>query len=261
MKNNWPTQTIFTYHEVLPDSAISRYAVSTDQFESHLKLFRQLGEQFSCRPRLSFDDGHASNYLYAAPLLSRHGVLATFFVTTGFVSCRTSHMGWSDVRSLLAAGHEVQAHGYSHRFLPECSDSELVHELVDAKNDLEDRIGRPVTEMSLPGGRYDDRVLRFIAKAGYRKVYSSDPFSQRPVTGSLELEGRVMVRRDTSAFHLQGLARRTTLARAVVHAESMARSGLRTMLGTNKYHAVWSKASGRQTQPAASNEEYQASRH
>ena len=255
MANNWPAHTMFTYHEVLPGGRLSRYSVSTTRFQAHLKLFQVLGEHSSCTPRISFDDGHSSNVLHAAPLLQRFDRTATFFVTVGFIAQQENFMGWPEVRSLMAAGHAVEAHGWSHRFLTECSDAELAHELVDARACLEDRIGRPVTELSLPGGRYDERVLMSAAEAGYLKVYCSEPWSQRVVAGSLRLEGRAMVRRDMSALRLSGLARQTTVARSLVYAEHGARNGLRKLLGASNYHALWARASGRQEHPGANNEE------
>lgn len=251
MANLWPTRTMFAYHEVLPGGPLSRYSVSTARFEEHLKLFRELGQRPSGAPRISFDDGHASNVLHAAPLLHRYKISATFFVTVGFIANREGFMGWPDVCSLLAAGHAIGAHGWSHRFLTECSDAELVHELTDAKACLEDRIGRAVTELSLPGGRYDERVLISAAKAGYRMVYSSEPWAQLVITGSLRLEGRAMVKRDTSSYHLSGLTRQTLVARNRIYAEHAVRNGLRRLLGS-RYHALWSRVSGRQPLPGSS---------
>ncbi|MBW4028837.1 MAG: polysaccharide deacetylase family protein [Acidobacteria bacterium] len=245
----WPTHSIFTYHELVPaDGPISRYSVSTERFQSHLNLFRSLAEGSSATPRVSFDDGHRSNYLHAAPLLQRAGMTATFFITAGFMASRADFMDWTEVRSLLSAGHAVEAHGWSHRFLPDCSDLELARELVDAKACLEDHLGHLVTRLSCPGGRYNDRVLFAAAEAGYKNVYSSEPWYERIVTSSLTLEGRIMVRRDTSLTALSRLARHTLLARGTVYAERSLRTGLRKVLGPT-YHSLWSRLSGRQPIP------------
>ncbi len=247
MSHSWPSDTSLTYHEVLPGGQLSRYSVSTAQFREHLDLFRALGQRRSRVPQISFDDGHGSNIHHAAPLLECFNRTATFFVTVGFIGTRVGYMDWVELRGLLEAGHEVGAHGWSHRFLTECSDAELARELIDAKACLEDRLGRSVTELSLPGGRFDERVLLFASDAGYKTVRSSEPWSHRQVTSSLVLEGRAMVRRDTSLFRLQGLVRQTVMARALVYAEHSVRTNLRNALGPSRYHALWKKASGRQS--------------
>ena len=47
-------------------------------------------------------------------------------------------------------------------------------ETTDAKRDLEDLLGKEVTEASCPFGSYDRRVLRCLRSAGYERVYTSD---------------------------------------------------------------------------------------
>lgn len=49
---------------------------------------------------ITFDDGYADNLLYAAPVLKRHGLHATFFITTGYLD---GGVMWNDV--LTAAVH------------------------------------------------------------------------------------------------------------------------------------------------------------
>lgn len=50
---------------------------------------------------ITFDDGYQNNLLFAAPILKRIGVPATFFVTAGFVDGRVTPW-WYDLRRWLA---------------------------------------------------------------------------------------------------------------------------------------------------------------
>jgi peptidoglycan/xylan/chitin deacetylase (PgdA/CDA1 family) len=52
---------------------------------------------------ISFDDGYADNHRNAAPILERHGLPATFFVSTGAVR-RGGHLWWDDLRAALEDG-------------------------------------------------------------------------------------------------------------------------------------------------------------
>jgi polysaccharide deacetylase family protein (PEP-CTERM system associated) len=73
-------------------------------------------------------------------VLDDHGVKGTFFVQ-GMVA--ESFPGL--VADLVAEGHEVQAHGYSHRPLDRMTPAELREELERSKKTVEDAAGMPVT--------------------------------------------------------------------------------------------------------------------
>jgi len=73
-------------------------------------------------------------------VLDEHGVKGTFFVQ-GMVAEAFPEL----VASLVADGHEVQAHGYSHRPLDRMTPAELRDELERSKKTVEDAAGMPVT--------------------------------------------------------------------------------------------------------------------
>jgi polysaccharide deacetylase family protein (PEP-CTERM system associated) len=73
-------------------------------------------------------------------LLDECGVKATFFVQ-GLVAEKFPGL----VRELVAGGHEVQSHGYSHRPLFEMDRGRLRTELLRARAAVEDAAGTPVT--------------------------------------------------------------------------------------------------------------------
>ena len=57
---------------------------------------------------LTFDDGKKSNATFAAPLLSRHGFGATFFITEGLeFSDKSRYMAWDEIKGLHDAGFEI----------------------------------------------------------------------------------------------------------------------------------------------------------
>jgi polysaccharide deacetylase family protein (PEP-CTERM system associated) len=73
-------------------------------------------------------------------LLDETGVRGSFFVQG-----RVAETFPTLVRSLVAEGHEVQSHGYSHRPLSAMNASELRNELERAKKTVEDAAGMAVT--------------------------------------------------------------------------------------------------------------------
>ena len=67
---------------------------------------------------LTFNDGNVSQYSYARPVLAAHGVKATFYVASGWVTAvSNSSMSWSQVRNMYRDGHEIGGMGTDHQNL------------------------------------------------------------------------------------------------------------------------------------------------
>ena len=128
----------------------------------------------SARPRLwiTFDDGYRDNYELAFPVLRRHALSATVFVTTGWLRDSDHAPGvclsWREVREMAAAGIRFGAHTVSHPSLPELSEREAEAEIRESKRALEDRLGVPCTLFAYPFGHVDRRVRDLVAKAGFQ---------------------------------------------------------------------------------------------
>ena len=108
---------VLRYHSVLPRqcalaSRIGKAIVhDTDTFAEHMALLSKqygmvrVGDLFASFQRktrrsicITFDDGFRDNYQYAAPILERYGLRATFYVTAGCIDgfcppwfCRLKH--------------------------------------------------------------------------------------------------------------------------------------------------------------------------
>ena len=193
------------YHELSPGQSDYKYALSTDSFREHLRFFRNLRSQgiSPLHPRITFDDGHVSNFTQALPLLLSFGVAAHFFITAGWTSKKPEFMTWDQLRQLQRSGQQIGAHGWSHTLLTHCSDADLDHELRGSRLTLEDKLGIPVTTLSLPGGRFDRRVLNACKRAGYTQIFTSVPRAE--VTADAPLAGRLNLRCDADVAWLEAL--------------------------------------------------------
>jgi peptidoglycan/xylan/chitin deacetylase (PgdA/CDA1 family) len=171
----------FLYHELRDEGSDYSYVVKTSEFARQMKLFKSLradahtGQAGKVNPAVTFDDGHISNYEQALPVLQEQGMQAHFFITVGWTGQRDGYMGWQELRALHAAGQEIGAHGWTHTLLTHCDAAQLSKELRDARLKLEDGLGAEVPTMSLPGGRYNKRVLEACREAGYKQVFTSVP--------------------------------------------------------------------------------------
>jgi|SRR5215470_17089309 len=233
---------ILTYHEITSEPSRYLYSVSRTQLDAHLAVVAELqhdgGSGSSCQ--VTFDDGHRSNYLLGVDLLERHSIRATFFVTAGWMARRDGFMSWRDLADLVRVGHHVQAHGWSHRVLPECSAAELDEELGRAKCTIEDQLGVAVDALSMPHGRWDDRVLRACASAGYRRVYISNPWTQSRQREGIAIVGRYMVRRSMDDTHLRRLLTGDRRLVLLLQSQYRTKEILKYVVGGSTYHRLWS---------------------
>jgi peptidoglycan/xylan/chitin deacetylase (PgdA/CDA1 family) len=122
---------------------------------------------------LTVDDGNASDYEIIAPELQRRGLSATFFVLAGKLG-RPGYLRGSEMRSLVTEGFSIGSHGMHHVDWTRCDDAALDDEVACSMAILESVTGHPITQAAVPFGCYDRRVLRALAKCGYRDVFSSD---------------------------------------------------------------------------------------
>ncbi len=174
------------YHAValegMPNGADPHYSILRDDFLSHLELIRAQGKlaisvrDVLARHRqdeectvLTFDDGHISNYEVVFPLLISHHGTADFFVNPGNVGQRY-YATWSDLREMSEAGMSIQSHGYTHRYFDELENEEIRQELMQSKQEIEDKIGQAVTLFAPPGGRFNRRVSRIALDCGYQAL-------------------------------------------------------------------------------------------
>lgn len=232
-----PSSLHLLYHQLEPEPGAYTYAVTTARFAEHLGFFRRLhATGASPLPQITFDDGHASDFEHALPLLHEFGLRAHFFITAGWTATRRGFMGFNELRALHAAGHRIGAHGWSHALLTRCTPTELQHELRDARLRLEDGLGSPVHTMSFPGGRFNRDVIAACRDAGYTQLYTSIPRADSPAG---ELIGRLNMRQSTTVEWLQTLFGDGGATLATLGRSYRIKSAAKSVLGDNLYARLW----------------------
>jgi peptidoglycan/xylan/chitin deacetylase (PgdA/CDA1 family) len=132
---------------------------------------------------LTFDDGCASDATVAGPLLRSLGFPAAFFVNPARVGLE-SRASWDQLRALAGEGFAIGSHGLDHSLFDDLAPSELERQVAESKREIEERLGRKVDALSLPGGSGGDRARRAAQAAGYRLVLGSHPASVRQPAGT-----------------------------------------------------------------------------
>lgn len=132
---------------------------------------------------ITFDDAYADVCDIAAPILEKHGFKATVYVTTDVVGMQNTwnpkasyfrrHMDWAQLADLSARGFEIASHGCSHRCMLKLSAGDIQHEVVDSKNEIEDRLGVSVRTFCYPYGDLSPLVADTV-KQHYSLAFTVD---------------------------------------------------------------------------------------
>jgi peptidoglycan/xylan/chitin deacetylase (PgdA/CDA1 family) len=153
---------------------------------------------------LTFDDGRASDYEVAFPMLLASGVQAEFFINTATVGQR-GYLTWTRIAEMQRAGMSFQSHAHDHVALPALPALHLSNALRISKRLIEDRVGRAVDFLAAPHGLVDRRVLDAARDAGYQAVCASRGWPARP---GAAIVNRVTVLRDTTEMQFSAILAR-----------------------------------------------------
>ena len=171
----------------------SRFEAHLDEMEAAGLRPSLLGERAG-EPMLllTFDDGGSAATTDTAPMLERRGWCGHFFVPTNLIGTK-GFLDADEVVALPRAGHVIGSHAHTHRPLPGLDDAAVLREWVESRAVLEDLLGAPVTVASVPTGRYNGRIGRLAAEAGYEHLFTCEPWLEPRRLGSLLLWGRYPV--------------------------------------------------------------------
>jgi Polysaccharide deacetylase len=213
--------------------------MDTEQFGKQIDFFSKLRrtEGPGLRPEVTFDDGHISNFEFALPVLQSHTIKAWFFITVGWTGQRSGYMGWQELRALHQAGQVIGAHGWTHTLLTHCNTNELHRELVEARLTLEDKLGTSITTMSLPGGRYNRRVLTACQEAGYTQIFTSIPKIEQDPTA--QIIGRLNIRGGMSQEWIAKLFQPGSSVLSDLERQYRLKATTKSLLGDRLYEKLW----------------------
>ncbi len=108
---------------------------------------------------VTFDDGWASQYNNALPILNKYGLKGTFYIISGELSDQPDYMTSSQVNNLHLQGMEIGSHTVSHVDLTQASQATLVNQMSQSQLVLQNTIGAPVTNLAYPYGAYNANTI------------------------------------------------------------------------------------------------------
>lgn len=114
----------------------------------------------------SWDDGRKNDLLIAS-LLKKYGLPGVFYIIVDRVD-QPGYLSWKDIIQLHKDGFEIGSHTMSHPHdMKMLYETELKYEVESSKGMLESVLDVEISKFCYPRGRYDDRVVDAVQKAGY----------------------------------------------------------------------------------------------
>ena len=124
---------------------------------------------------LSYDDGVEQD-IRLMEILDKHGVRCTFNLNSGCYAAEGTtypkghihrRMSESQVKALYSnPNHEVAAHCLTHASLTELTPSQIAHEVLADRENLEKMFGGLVRGLAYPFGTYSDKVVEALKATG-----------------------------------------------------------------------------------------------
>ena len=138
-------------------------------------------EASNAKVSITFDDGFASTYRYALPVLNRYNLAGTVYVVTGDIGY-SGFMTWNQVLKLQNNhGWEIGGHTAEHLELPELDSNEIAFEVNSSLDTLLEH-GLDTVSFASPYGAYDNRVLTEVLKRynSHRGFWDRDDLNSLP---------------------------------------------------------------------------------
>ncbi len=205
------------YHQVRP-GANGQFELTPEAFREQLGILKAQGYRSLSSDELlailasgtvpakrsivlSFDDGYASVYDYAFPIMKEMGFTGIACIYPQFIGAGNA-MTWDQLRELASGGWSIESHSMSHANLATGHGTPayakmLEHEVAGSRALIEKQLGLPVRFMVWPYGIYTEQAEQAARDAGYAGAMTVDGGANYPGLDPFRVKRQVVYRSDT----------------------------------------------------------------
>jgi peptidoglycan/xylan/chitin deacetylase (PgdA/CDA1 family) len=164
---------------------------------------------------LTFDAGAGTGYVTEIlDALRKHNTHITFFITGQW-----AEQNPDELRAIVAAGHEVANHSYSHPSFPKLSDDQMITELQKCETIIQGEAGISTKPYWRPPfGDETGHVLKVAEAQGYRSIFwtwdsldsvgkpkTKDFILKRVTESTIQLDGAIILQHIAAEASAQAL--------------------------------------------------------
>jgi peptidoglycan/xylan/chitin deacetylase (PgdA/CDA1 family) len=145
------------------------------------QLFRYWRRGVALPPKpfvATFDDGYLSDFTVGLPTLRKHGWPGVLNLVVDNV--KSGDITAGQVRALIAAGWEIDAHTVTHPDLVALDPARLRYEVSGSRARLRAMFHQPVDFFCYPVGHYDASVIAAVRAAGFLGATTENAGLGRP---------------------------------------------------------------------------------
>ena len=151
----------------------------------------------------TFDDGHASDYLLAYPILKPYDIKGTSYINTKYTDQGLKgRLSWDQIREMAGYGWVFGAHTSGHQRMTRLTDKEIASDCEAVNQSFIAQGFAPPVIMAYPYGAHSDRVIKAMKPfykqarlAAYRTdcvdPANTDPYKIPSVSADMQTKGRL----------------------------------------------------------------------
>lgn len=122
---------------------------------------------------VTLDDGYMDNYLYAYDSAKRYNVKLNVMIPTGLLG-NSGYMSWENLKEMVNSGLVyAYDHTWSHYSIPKGPYEKVEQEIMMAKKQLEEQLGKPVVIFTYPYGPSSPEAIEILKKNGFLAAFTT----------------------------------------------------------------------------------------
>ncbi len=140
--------------------------VNPNDFDNNL-----LNEKNTKKVLITVDDGFKSFYDHAWPILKKEEIPFIIFINTREVGTR-GYMNWDQIKEIAKEQFvHIGNHGYSHEYLVDMKNDEIMNDINRATADYKNNIGYNSSFFSYPFGEYSNNLKTIVKNLGFKYAF------------------------------------------------------------------------------------------